>query len=77
MKKSIAFLTVLFFMMTASASLASQSAGDMKTTTATTHKHHKKSCCCCDTKSVSGDKNNECSKMDVKKDAAKKGSVAK
>jgi len=74
MKKFIAFLAVVFFTMTASTSLASPLASDKK---ATAHKHQDKNCCCCDMKTTKGDKKNDCSKMDSKKDEAKKGSDAK
>ena len=74
MKKYFAILAVLFFTMSASISWASSLANDKKTTT---HKRQDKSCCCCDMKSTKADKKNDCSKMDSKKDEAKKGADAK
>ena len=68
MKKHIVFLAFLLFAITSSPLTASQLASDKK---AAKHKHQDKSCCC-DMKSTKGDKKNDCSKTDTKKDEGKK-----
>jgi hypothetical protein len=73
MKKCIALLTVLFFLVNAAPFSASALAKNKK---ASTHKHRDENCCC-DMKNSKSDKKNDCSKMDSEKVDNKKDSQAK
>ena len=70
MKRLIAILAVLFFVVSSAPSFAATS-GEKKPTKSATHKHHDMKEGCCDMKSGDAGKKGDCCKMDSKKDSEK------